>query len=65
MHDLFDIHYTEFKKLYRVNEDIVMNLVAALTPRLERDRPSGLSPECQVDYSAFILSYTLQLNVIL
>jgi hypothetical protein len=48
LHDPFDLHDTEFIKLYRVNADIVMELTEALRPRLERERPNSLSPECQV-----------------
>lgn len=48
LHDPFDLHYREFIKLYRVNENIAMDLIDTLRPRLEREWPSGLSPERQV-----------------
>lgn len=56
MHDPFDIHDMEFTKLYRLNPEIVMDLINILRPRLMHERLSGLSVIHQVDiYIAFYI----------
>ena len=46
--DPFDLTDTEFKELYRLNTDLLSNLVDGLTPRLQHTRITGLSVEKQV-----------------
>lgn len=54
LHDPFDLHETEFIKLYRVTPDIVFDITDALRERLEHRRLSGLSAELQVYRLLFI-----------
>ncbi|XP_071653697.1 putative nuclease HARBI1 [Temnothorax longispinosus] len=48
LHDPFDLHETEFIKLYRVTPEIVMEVTDALRERLEYRRVDALTPELQV-----------------
>ncbi|EFN81248.1 Putative nuclease HARBI1, partial [Harpegnathos saltator] len=48
LHDPFDLRNIEFLKLYRLSPEIVIDLIETLRPRLEHERPGGLSPERQV-----------------
>lgn len=48
LHDSFDLHETEFIKLYRVTPDIVMDVTDSLRDRLEHGRLGALTPELQV-----------------
>lgn len=44
----FQLPYTEFLSYYRVNKELVMDIVNVLRPHLRPQRINGLSPEIQV-----------------
>lgn len=46
--DPFDLTDNEFRELYRLTPDLIIDLVDALEPRLQRTRITGLSAEKQV-----------------
>lgn len=56
-YDPFDLDDHEFVKLYRVSPDIATELIDILEPRLQRERPYGLSVKHQVQIILHLCSY--------
>ena len=57
--NLFELPNDEFTGLFRLNQQLVINITNTLRPSLQNRRSSGLSPEIQVIPIKFITKYIL------